>query len=49
MVKNITNINANALDTIANWYCSLENIQKANDKVVAYTEELKLVELLKKE
>lgn len=49
MAKNTTNINANALDTIANWYCSLENIRKANDRVVEYTEKLKLVELLKKE
>lgn len=34
MAKNTTNINANTLDTTANWYFSLENIQKANDRVV---------------
>lgn len=49
MAKNTTNMNANTLDTTANWYFSLENIQKANDRVVEYTEKLKLVEFLKKE
>ncbi len=44
MAKNTTNMNANTLDTTANWYFSLENIQKANDRVVEYTDKLKLVE-----
>lgn len=49
MAKNTTNINANTLNNTANWYFSLDNIQKANDMIIEFTEKLKLVEFLKKE
>ncbi len=46
MAKNTTNINSNNLNNTANWYFSLDNIQKANDRVIAYTNELKITKLL---
>ena len=49
MAKNTTNINANTLNNTANWYFSLDNIQKANDMIIEFTEKLKMVEFLKKE
>jgi TnpA family transposase len=49
MARNSMNISANSLENTANWYFSLENVQRANDKLLAFIEKFKISELFKKD
>jgi TnpA family transposase len=49
IAKSTTNVNRANLTHTSNWYFSLENIQKANDIIVDFTDRLKLVNLLQNE
>lgn len=49
MARNSPNISANSLENIANWHLTLENLQRANDKIIALLDKLKIGELFKKD
>jgi TnpA family transposase len=49
MARNSVGISANSLENVVNWHFSLENLQRANDKIMALLSELKIGELFKKE
>lgn len=49
MARNAPNISANSLENTVNWYFSLENIRKANDRVIAMMGRLKIGELFRKD
>jgi TnpA family transposase len=49
MARNSPAISANSLENTANWYFSLENLQRANDKIIAFLDRLKIGELFKKD
>ncbi|MCU0440623.1 MAG: Tn3 family transposase [Raineya sp.] len=48
MARNSPNISAHSLENVANWYFSLENLQRANDKIIALLDQLKVGELFRK-
>jgi TnpA family transposase len=47
MARNSPAISANSLENTANWYFSLGNLQRANDKIIAFLDKLKIGELFK--
>jgi TnpA family transposase len=49
MARNSPNISANSLENVANWHLTLENLQRANDKIIALLDKLKIGELFKKD
>jgi len=49
MARNSVGISANSLENVVNWHFSLENLQRANDKIMALLSELKIGELFKKD
>ncbi|MEN9523746.1 MAG: hypothetical protein RL065_2123, partial [Bacteroidota bacterium] len=49
MARNSPNISANSLENVANCYLSLGNLQRANDKIIALLDKLKIGELFKKD
>lgn len=49
MARNSPNISANSLENVANWHLTLENLQRANDKIITLLDKLKIGELFKKD
>jgi TnpA family transposase len=49
MARNSPAVSANSLENVTNWYLSLENIQRANDKIITLLDKLKIGELFKKD
>lgn len=49
MARNSPNISANSLENVANWHLTLENLQRANDKIISLLDRLKIGELFKKD
>lgn len=49
MARNSPNISAGSLENVSNWYLSLENLQRANDKIIGLLDKLKIGQLFKKD
>jgi TnpA family transposase len=49
MARNAPHIPPNSLENIANSYLSLENLQRANDKIISLLDKLKIGDLFKQE